>query len=93
MTDADKWSIIGKELTIQAQNGALRKGGDDFLKSTKTIRIPATSPGAKIETPETRRVAVDKAVASCGTAKEAEAVMLAFKQRHEQLLAMERSSK
>lgn len=93
MTDADKWAIIGKELTIQAQNGALRKGGDDFLKSTKTIRIPATSPGAKIETPETRRVAVDKAVASCQTAKEAEQTYLAFKQRHEQLLATEKSGK
>lgn len=93
MTDADRWNAIGKELTIQAQNGALRKGGDDWLKATKTIRIPASSPGAKIETPETRKVAVDRAVASCDTVKEAEAMALAFKQRHEQLLAMEKSTR
>lgn len=93
MSEADKWNAIGKELTIQAQNGALRKGGDDYLKSTRVIRIPATSPGAKIETPETRKVAVDKAVASCATAKEAEAMALAFKQRHEQLLATEKAGK
>lgn len=93
MSDADRWNAIGKELTIQAQNGALRKGGDGFLKATKMIRISATSPGAKIETPETRKVAVDKAVASCATAKEAEDMALAFKQRHEQLLATEKANK
>lgn len=97
LTDQYKWDRIGDSLTIKAVNGALRKAGDDFLaKHAKThtgIRIPATSPGAKIETPETRKVAVDKAVASCGTAKEAEQIYLAFKQRHEQLMAMEKTTK
>lgn len=97
ITDQAKWDCVGADLTIKAVNGGVRKAGDKYLaehqKTNEPIRIPALSPGAKITTPETRRIAVDKAVANCTTVREAEATYLAFKQRHEQLLANEKAGK